>query len=521
MYEDGPTAPAGGAGGGSTGGATGGGSTGSTSPTAGYHVPWANAYFSGITDEQGGANSAANHVVGHSTGVALYEGTSPTGVGNPNTADSDMENDLVAVTQFARASESVQLDKNGHLVIDPRQYGAGIQIGGPNGEQYASPDSIGNRGADTAVQSNPDLALAMQNGQDPRTSPELANQFISLTGHSGGGQSSFYSAIELYQRGFRNISVVGYDMAISPHEREVMEQLGIPVTNITGHAGDKDNYVNSSIGEGIRLGMGGDLNYYDASVDRGGDPTNFTGQHDVAGNDQVTTMLRYSSWLDSQHMHQQWSDSNYQAFLAATQGTGNDIANDDGTQHDSVSPMGGSFVDYHQRHDDIYLQTPQINGNELIAGLTAVNPLLGAGVGWLGNSLTPNFGDTQMPQLDIGANPNLDVQGGIDLSQGEAHGSVGLGGSTVDVGGIHATVPDWVNVGGGVNLSQGEVSGNFLGVGGDINLSQGNVDLNLFGNTIDVDQGVRDLGNGISNGVSAIGNGIGDGLSSVGHFFGL
>src|SRR5262249_31114381 len=154
------------------------------------------------------------------------------------------------------------------------------------------------QGAKEAIASNPELAKKMARGADPKRDPKLAQEFISITGHSGGGQSSFYTAIELYERGFRNISVVGCDMAITPHERDVLTKLGIQVTNITGHQGSKDNHVNSPVGEGIRVGMGGDLNYYDANIDRG-QGENATAMHSVTNNDRMTLMLRYSAWLDS------------------------------------------------------------------------------------------------------------------------------------------------------------------------------------------------------------------------------
>lgn len=499
-------------------------------PAGPYRTPWANVFLSGITEEKDRADYASNYISGHRNGVALYEGTNPNFDPNARNRDmwsddpavaaaanernnTDLMQDMIGVTQFARLGDNVQIDRNGQLVVNHEALNDPVQTGGENGQQYLSPEAIGNQGADTALRSNPQLARMMAAGGDPMSNPELAQQFISLTGHSGGGQSSFYTALELYERGFRNVSLVGYEMAMSPHQREVLEQLNIPVTNLTGHTGGPDNYLNSTVGEGIRLGMGGDLDYYDASIDRGGDGMDVAAQHDITNNDQVTTMLRYSTWLDSVGMHQQWSDENYQAFLAATGGQGNVITNGDG-QHAAQSPLGGSFVDNHQQQDSIYLRTPEWTGQDVLNGLNSV-PFVGSWLGQqaenLGNSLTPNFADTRLPHLDVGINPNLSTQGSIDLSHGAAQGSVGLGGSTVDVAGAHLTVPDWVQASGGVNLSQGAANVNLggqNGVGADMNLSQGNLDLNVFGNKIDVDQGIRDVGQSISTGVSNLGRGI-------------
>ena len=55
-----------------------------------------------------------------------------------------------------------------------------------------------------------------------------------LDAHSAGGQSAFYTAIELYNRGYTNIEINGYDMSMTPHGREPFEQMGVDVSNATG-----------------------------------------------------------------------------------------------------------------------------------------------------------------------------------------------------------------------------------------------------------------------------------------------
>ena len=101
----------------------------------------------------------------------------------------------------------------------------------------------------------------------------------------------------------------------------------------------------------------------------------------------------------------------------------------------------------------------------------------------------------------------LQTQGAIDLRQGSAQGGINLSGTTIDVPFGHLTVPDWAQASGGINASQGAANVNIggqNGVGADVNLAQGNLDLNIGGHKIDVDQGLRDIGGGISNFVGGI-----------------
>jgi hypothetical protein len=483
-----------------------------------YKSPFASVFLTGITDETANAQSTGQYITGHSDSVALYDGTrpgtdqksehntSPADLNSPDkktrdqanaSNNTDMAYDALAVTQFARMGDAVQFDKDGKLKIDEAALSQPVQVGGKEGEQYMSALQMGEKGADAAIKSNPELAKLMAGGGDPTTDPKLAGQFISITGHSGGGQSSFYSALELAQRGFKNVSVVGYDMAMTPHQREVLEKLGVNVTNITGHSGSKENYLNSPVGELIRSSMGGDQSYYDASVDRGGSEGALSA-HNIVGNDRVTTMMRYATWLDSQGKHQEWNDANYAAFLKSTGGTGDNVKGPDGSLHNSASPISGSFVDKTQAKDPaLYLQTPQFTGQDLLSGVGSV-PVVGdwlqQKLGGLADQNLPGFRDTQMPRLDVAVNPQLQTQGSVNGQQLSAQGSVNMAGSSIDVLGAHLTAGDWAQASGSVNLSQGAGSvnvGGQGGVGADVNLSQGNLDLNVFGNKIDVDQGIR------------------------------
>lgn len=500
--------PGGGGKGGSEGGSAGGEKPATDAKDPAYRTPFASAYFTGITEEAEGAKTAAEHVLGNQSGVALYDGKHPSGdlAKNPNESGADVAYDALAVTQFGRIGEGVQIGKDGKLQVDKKALSEQVQIGGADGEKYMTALEVGQKGADAALASNPELAKKLQGG-DPRTDPKLAGEFINITGHSGGGQSSFYAAIELYQRGFRNVSVVGYEMAMTPHQRETLEKLGIPVTNISSHQGGKDNYVKSAVGDAIRSSMGGDLNYYDASLDLSASKLGDT--HGVLNHDRVTTMLRYAAWLDSQGKHQQFGQENYDAFLKATGGKGDDIkGQQDGKVHNSESPLAGSFLDQSKTGNPaIYGQTPALTGRDLLNGLGVLSPIGGLVADRIVSSFVPQFADSKLPQLDVGISPNIQAQGSIDLKNGAAQGGINLSGTAIDVPFGHVTLPDWAQAGGGVNLSQGAANVNLggkNGVGADVNLAQGNLDLNIGGHKIDVDQGLRDIGGGISNFVGGL-----------------
>ena len=102
----------------------------------------------------------------------------------------------------------------------------------------------------------------------------------------------------------------------------------------------------------------------------------------------------------------------------------------------------------------------------------------------------------------MGYKLNASGGGNVDLLHGQANGNLSLAGSNVNFAGHNLTLGDWAQASGGVDLSQGAANVNLggrNGVGADLNLAEGNLDLNLFGHTIDVDQGIRDVGSGIAN----------------------
>ncbi|HND10561.1 MAG TPA: hypothetical protein PKO07_13865 [Pseudomonadota bacterium] len=119
---------------------------------------------------------------------------------------------------------------------------------------------------------------------------------------------------------------------------------------------------------------------------------------------------------------------------------------------------------------------------------------------------------------DMGYKVNASGGGNVDLLHGQANGNLSLAGSSVNFAGHNITLGDWAQASGGVNLGQGAANfnvGGRNGVGADLNLAEGNLDLNLFGHTIDVDQGIRNIGSGISNTASSIGRGISNAASSA------
>ena len=221
--------------------------------------------------------------------------------------------DVQAVAQYFHAAEGIQVDSAGNLKIDAATQ-KGLNAAHDNlGEKYVSAAELGRAGANQALsQLKPAPTFDPKTGK--LTDEKAANQFISVLGHSGGGQGAFYTAIDLYQKGFKNVAVNGYEMALSPHERDVLEKIGVKVTNISGHLGDGAQ-VDSGIGEGLRDAVGkGDPNYYDVNLRLDG--KNPLGLHSIG--DKAASMLMYSAWLDSQGRHHQFNDGSYKQWLAAT-----------------------------------------------------------------------------------------------------------------------------------------------------------------------------------------------------------
>lgn len=243
----------------------------------------------------------------------------------------DAISDIAAVTQYAAAADqaiSWQKDPNGKLVpkVDWKQLHEipiqsnlqfdhnGKPIPGSQKITYDSPGAVADKGA----------AAVLENIKASGKDPKDKSQFISITGHSGGGQSSFYTALKLADDGYKNLSIVGVDMAMTPQEREILKAKGVNVTNITSNTKDDKGSHNSEVGEFIRVGMGGGENYYDLNVQRqsaetlgkaGEQPAGPIGRHDITNDANVSTMVRYAQYLDSVGKHGQFTDANYQAFL--------------------------------------------------------------------------------------------------------------------------------------------------------------------------------------------------------------
>jgi hypothetical protein len=239
----------------------------------------------------------------------------PGWLGNNPTARNvgDAGLDVQAVSQYFHAAEGIQVDSSGHLKIDAATQ-KGLNAAHDNlGEKYVSAAELGKAGANQALsQLKPAPTFDPKTGR--LTDEKAANQFISVLGHSGGGQGAFYTAIDLYQKGFKNVAVNGYEMALSPHERDVLEKIGVKVTNISGHLGDGAQ-VDSGIGETLKDAVGkGDPNYYDVNLKMDG--KNPLGLHSIG--DKAASMLMYSAWLDSQGRHHQFNDGSYKQWLAAT-----------------------------------------------------------------------------------------------------------------------------------------------------------------------------------------------------------
>lgn len=298
----------------------------------------------GITNEQADARSAAQQLSGHGDdphALAAYD---------PNSGWLDPARDLSALNRYASLAEQVTVDDNGQVVMNNdrnQSYNRQVGIGGIAGwgtTWYQSPAELGQVGADKL--------LAQMQGPGGAQQPMDPSQFISVQAHSGGGQSAFFTLVELHQRGYRNLSLVGYEMALTPHEREVLEKLGVQVTNFSGHNGSRM----SATGNDLRMMMGGGRDYYDAYIDRSGESTVLGGSmHSMVPSDntgqtranleKTTAMVQFTTWLDSQGLHQQWTDENFERFKRETGYTPSQdpLAGDNRYQpHTPAQPVGPS-----------------------------------------------------------------------------------------------------------------------------------------------------------------------------------
>ncbi|MFO0580112.1 MAG: hypothetical protein U1A78_39570 [Polyangia bacterium] len=261
----------------------------------------------------------------------------------------DAVSDIAAVTQYAAAADQAiewQAGPGGKLqpkVDWKRLHEIPIQsnlqfdhdgkpIPGSQKITYDSPGAVADKGAEAVLEN------IKANGKDAKDK----SQFISITGHSGGGQSSFYTALKLADQGYSNLSIVGVDMAMTPQERKILEAKGVKVTNITSNTKDDKGKHTSEVGEFIRVGMGGGDNFYDLNVERqgaeglakGGEkPADAIGRHDITNDANVSTMVRFAQYLDAHGKHGKFSEENYQAYLQANKHGDELLMEKDGAEH--------------------------------------------------------------------------------------------------------------------------------------------------------------------------------------------
>lgn len=238
------------------------------------------------------------------------------------TDNLDRLNDVAAVTQYATAADkAVKIEKGPDgkpnvnidwATLEKTQISADLGVLGGK-ISYDNPKQVADNGCAAVFQD------MKQKGLDPNNK----DQFVSVTGHSGGGQSSFYTALKLASEGYKNVSVVGVDMAMTPHERAALEAMGVKVTNITSHnVGPDGKPQTSEVGQAVQFGMGGGKNHYDINVQRTLGADTF-GRHSLNNDPAVLTMVRYSQYLDSVGQHGNYNDPNlYKDFMGATNGQG-------------------------------------------------------------------------------------------------------------------------------------------------------------------------------------------------------
>lgn len=223
--------------------------------------------FTGITAETQDAKDIAAQIDPNAGSYAGYDGTH-TGTTNPGGL-LDHLYDATAVLTYSKIGNQVDLvparDSHGKLQYDANgnvkydiDYG---MFGGSDlnflPEKYQSAQELGQAGADAV--------LHPKSGDVPGKT-----EAITVDAHSGGGQTAFFTALELYQKGYTDINVVGFDMAMTPEQRQTLEKLGVDVSNTTTHINAGPVQQISPVGALIQWAMGGsDEKYYDNSLELG------------------------------------------------------------------------------------------------------------------------------------------------------------------------------------------------------------------------------------------------------------
>lgn len=517
----------------------------------GYQSPFVGIALSGIRNDQKEAEGISKEITGDQTphGYAAYgkneksysgetggDGIvspgdkSPKGLG---ASEIDTANDVAAVTQYAAAAEL-------GIKLTPNAKGDGktVSIDWAALEQMEVSADLGKLGGKIAYDNPAQVAnngyqAVMAEINERGGKPEDKNQFISLTGHSGGGQSSFYTALKLASEGYKNISLVGVDMAISPHEREVLEAMGVNVTNITSHNTDGDKTSTSEVGDVIRVGMGGGQNFYDLNVERqgAGDPLK---RHEIANDPNVATMVRYSQYLDSIGKHGAYSPEMYEQFLKDTNGKGNQVAGGvadqdllskvtdqrglpGADQNSTGIGQGASFIE-----DCINLlggkgvtDAIQGAGQSINNTIDKAGDKAGSWVGGLFGKAGDFLGGLANKGLDaLGSGVNAIgglIGNGIDKVGDLAQGAAGLVGDGVSwLGGMANKGLDWL--GGGVSSLGGMVQNGLDGAGDTAKSWLGGIPL-VGGLLGDVANTGLDL---LGSGVGTVSNWVGGGLDAVG-----
>ena len=321
-----------------------------------YKAGFGSTFLSGIRNDTFDAQMHGQVVNGSANGYGVYAPNPTvdltansnglvqsldrmTGASGIASGIADPVSDIAAVTQYAAAADKIQeIDpktgqpkttdpKTGKFdptkvdwaALDKVPIASNLPGGvGPDGKPLAT------TAYDTPGQLATNGSTAAKSAMKDPTNPY---EFVAITGHSGGGQSSFYAALKLASEGYKNISVVGVDMAMTPAQRKMLEDSGVKVTNITSNnRGEGADKKTSEIGEFIRVGMGGGENYYDLNVDRQ-NKVSAADRHGADNDANVATMVRFAQWLDSQDpgkdgksLHGQFSPEQYARFLKENPG---------------------------------------------------------------------------------------------------------------------------------------------------------------------------------------------------------
>lgn len=401
--------------------------------------------FEGITMNKQESDAAASTLNGPVRTFSAYDGQNA-GTQDPSNVWVDRGYDFLALNSYSNTADSMYIDPKTGKVKSSDQAAMNQDLHYDTAltapQDYLSAADIGKAGADAL--------LATTDGSKPGRNDPLV-----LDAHSAGGQSAFYTAVELHNRGYTNIEINGYDMSMTPHERELLEQMGVDVSNATGTV--------------------------DVMGHQWMNPT-------AIGIDLFNNVLHADSPLD------------------AAKGLINSYYGISDYYDDKVQLEAGDVLSHGQNADEMLFGWHEFH--HYGPSIEYLNQQNGRPTG-----ASPQPKGIVEPKVDASA--HLDANHGTASGHLNLAGTtLNLPGGPKVIGdwAQASAAVDLPHGAGHINV------GGDGGLGADVNLSQGQIDLNLFGHHVDVDQAYKQASQGVSSTVKNVAQGIQQTGQNVGNF---